>query len=515
MASRKGNEVPTRTKLAPEQTVRRTSKSAHAVSKPKRRPGRPFKMSSQSNSSRSTSGRSTPRREPVSRPRTPPLSLSMLETLPVEVIEQIFLYALNLNLPRASPSLAAALSAEHIYRVLILLAFWDDPPSHPGSKAINRMFAPCEYVPLSLADRRQLQDSVFRCRWCTADRVREQIPTVMILTIHRHWFNAGIVMEPQEKAALDRFIARKDDSVRVFHGKGPPSQRISEFLSAATGPDFTDLAPNANNTGLHQYELHITPMVLIEVRCKELRSITTFPGIDLVSFPSYLLRGPSGGYSDADVAFLEMLRITSCNYTRGRGTVMPSTTTQVNRTLLHQGLHKALLQQKYNAVISLLKIDEYCFRFQAANQNRPVFFGIPSEHFLTVTRVGRDKPHLNAAFFEALLRASAESLPLNSEEITQWTVDNMRRAQQNPSAYNLMNGRFARWLSNFLLRLPDQIDFSHEDPTAQLFYCGQLDLMDMEGISFLDQVLRPSNRDPLVNWLPQSSFRTEDHWVKK
>ena len=52
--------------------------------------------------------------------------LSILESLPVELIEKIFLYSLNVNLPRASVALTSALSSERIYRALILLAFWDD-----------------------------------------------------------------------------------------------------------------------------------------------------------------------------------------------------------------------------------------------------------------------------------------------------------------------------------------------------------------------------------------------------
>ena len=57
---------------------------------------------------------------------TPNPKLSNLESLPVELIEKIFLYSLNTNLPRASPHLAAALSSEQIYRLLILLAFFNN-----------------------------------------------------------------------------------------------------------------------------------------------------------------------------------------------------------------------------------------------------------------------------------------------------------------------------------------------------------------------------------------------------
>ena len=55
--------------------------------------------------------------------------LSTIESLPVELIEKIFLHSLNVNLALASPYLASALSSERIYRLLILLAFWEDSKS--------------------------------------------------------------------------------------------------------------------------------------------------------------------------------------------------------------------------------------------------------------------------------------------------------------------------------------------------------------------------------------------------
>ena len=52
-------------------------------------------------------------------------NLSALETLLSELLEKIFLYSITVNFVRASPFLAAAVSSERLYRLLILLAFWD------------------------------------------------------------------------------------------------------------------------------------------------------------------------------------------------------------------------------------------------------------------------------------------------------------------------------------------------------------------------------------------------------
>ncbi|KAI1833307.1 hypothetical protein DTO006G1_6518 [Penicillium roqueforti] len=504
------DEPVTRRKLAPPMPA-----SSHSTAIPKSKRRRTFKNPIRSSSSRSSRSRSSPYDRPsnsptprISRPHTSRRMLSLLEALPVEIIEQIFLHSLNLNFPRASPFLSRALSGEHIYRALILLAFWNDALENPRSKVIDRMMVPLDYVPLTLDERARLQEAVFKCRWCTVDRVRDQVPTMQILTIYRRWINAGIVTDESERAALEKFIARKDDSVRVFHGKGGPMREI-----ACMPPEFFRMAPNAA-TGIHDYTLHVLPMVTTELQCVDVGLTVNMPALDLCKFPPHLLRGRSNGFPPEDVAFLEMLRMTSCNWTHGKGQLSPSTLTEVDRKALHEGIQNAIRHQNFNAMLSLLKIDEFLCRYKSENQGRGVYYTIPSEHFLAVTRIGRDKPHLNLAFFEALLRASAESLPSWSSEITKWTVDNMELARTNPNTYNEMNGKFARWLSDFLLRLPAQVEYAHGFPTGQLFCNGQLDILDLEGSRFVDEVLEPF-REPLGNWMMESSFRTEDHWLKK
>ncbi|KAJ5090994.1 hypothetical protein N7532_009678 [Penicillium argentinense] len=512
MAPRKGEDSSRRTESRSLQPLRPNaiSKSAQSAAS-KRRPGRRLKHSrdtpSQSRSPLTGSSASPSVAPPVRR-----RALCMLEVLPVEVIELIFLYSLNLNLPRASPVLAAAISREHIYGLLIILACWDDPPTdNPFSKAMAAILAPLDYVPLTLDERSRLQEAVFRCRWCTMQRVREQIPKMMILTLHRHWINAGMVMKPDQQATLDRFMTRQEGNKSlVLEGKGKPLHRFAELLSQQS----PQIARMAQLPGPHDYELHIKPNVLVELRSLTWKTSIVWPAIQLHAFPPRLLRGRSGGFTADDVTFLEMLRLCSNNFWTRSSQLRPDSQTLVDRTALHQGVTNAIRTSNLNAMTSLLKIDEFTYRFGSHNDGRATYYTIPSDHFLTVTRSGRDNPHLNQAFFEALIRASAESIPAHSPEITQWCVENMQLGEQNPPKYSDINGRFAKWLSDFILRLPAQIDYAHNTPSAQLFYCGQLDVMDLEGCRFLDEVLSPC-REPLMDYMDESSFHPEHFWVDK
>jgi hypothetical protein len=66
--------------------------------------------------------------------------MSLLERLPTELLEEIFLYSMNLDLPRSSPVIGGKLSSEVVYIRTVLAAFentWEwyytSPPEFPFS----------------------------------------------------------------------------------------------------------------------------------------------------------------------------------------------------------------------------------------------------------------------------------------------------------------------------------------------------------------------------------------------
>ncbi|KAJ5758846.1 hypothetical protein N7520_006002 [Penicillium odoratum] len=451
---------------------------------------------------------------------SPPRRLSMLEVLPVEIIEKIFLYSMNVNLPRASHVVAAALSSERIYRLLILLAFWEDPPvfqkyypaGHPGtlkhgSPAIKAIFNPIDYVRLHMGERSMIQALVFSCKWCTMDRIIKHIPTLMNLHIQRHWLDEGIEMDATERKNLERFMNRKTDSPTTFNGKGITSTQLIEAIGF-TRMEYEKISKFKPET----YKMMVIPMIEVQIVHFSLKQILHWPAISVCVFPEKLLRGRETGFTPDDVAFLEMLRVTSANFAHDDMEHDPGTTSMLNRSALHQGVSRAIQTQNYEALISLLKLDEYIFRWHVRNQGEPVFYTIPSEHFEHVIRVFKDKSQLCHKFFEAVLRASAESVPGNSPAIIQWNMDNVQRALRRPTVENLIISRFSQWLSDFMLDLPRQIAYVRQSATRQLFIAGQQNLEDAPGKRFFDEALQP-HRVAFKNWLDESSFRNEDHWL--
>ncbi|RAL02234.1 uncharacterized protein BO80DRAFT_424151 [Aspergillus ibericus CBS 121593] len=389
---------------------------------------------------------------------------SILESLPVELIEKIFLYSQNVNFARCSSSLAAAVSSERIFRALILLAFWDDSAMPAGTTraseaAISRILRPVEYIPISHAERRNLQDSILRCKWCTVQRLLAQLPDLMNLTLQRHWFGAGMTMSAVEEESLTQFLAQKGDA-RVFTG--------------------TDANTNPST-------LAINPLVSITVTHHETDQSTTYPVLGVLLIPDKLFHGL---FCPDQVHYLETLRIAS-GWNRP-DLIKP--TVAVSREYLQNGIHAALVQNNAEALATLLKIDEYHFRseIQSLQPTGGVPYTVPAEHFRTAVRVGRH----DATLFQLLLRASAESVPADDSEITGWAV--------------ALDNAFGGWLLELMLRLPQQIEAARANPAEDaLFYLGQANGQKELGRRYLREVL---GVEALGCWMGESVFDVSGQW---
>ncbi|KAL4917660.1 hypothetical protein BDW62DRAFT_183059 [Aspergillus aurantiobrunneus] len=421
-------------------------------------------------------------------PPKPRKRLSRLESLPVELIEKIFLYSLNVNLPRCSRSISAAVSSERVYRALTLLAFWDDsytqvptPMSDsatpgtatstesaaaataPGATEISALLRPVDYVPLDRDERKSLQTSVLRCRWCTIERLLSHLPDLMRLTVYRHWFSANIHMTSDSENSLRSMLAQKGD---IYSFKG-------------TGKD-----------GNH-YTLSIVPIVSITVNCFETEQQTTNGIFSIMEIPDKFLIGTDAGFSESHAQFLEILRMASGF---NRSDVAP-TEISFSREAIQQGIHTALIERNAEVLTTLLKIDEYTSRGESTSATQSLPYTVPADHFRTAVRVARDDPSL----FQLLLRASAESLPADDSEITQWAMD--------------LGGFFGPWLLDFMLHLPERVKMATDDPVnGAMFYLGRLNTQIPIAQSYLRGVL---GLEELEGWMGQSPYDFSSEWLVK
>ncbi|KAL3448482.1 hypothetical protein BJX65DRAFT_274825 [Aspergillus insuetus] len=428
------------------------------------------------------SGESAGRKQPrllVARPppRKARKKLSRLEALPVELIEKIFLYSLNVNLPRSSRFLAQAMSSERIYRALTLLAFWDDAsltPAKPvtdqvparaktAQRQVFRLLRPFDYCPLTLEERLSFQESVLRCRWCTLQRVVDQLPDLMRLTVLRHWASKPFDMASGEQEKLDLFLAQKGDD-RTF--EGTDKDEVGHTLS-------------------------IVPLVKVTIIRKEPYSTWNFPVLGVLMIPDKYLSGTGKGFSEAHTRCLELLRVAGGILdatTRWRPTI-PSFSHEV----LQEGIHTALIEHNAAALTTLLKIDELTFRLEEVAP--PLPYTLPAEHFRTAVRVARHDP----GFFQLLLRASAESVPIDDSEITQWAME--------------LDSPFGAWLLDFMLELPQRVKAVGTDPEGgAMFYKGRSNFQCPMTRRYLREVL---GVEGLENWTDETPCDSLGNWAVK
>lgn len=442
---------------------------------------------------------------------------SALEQLPVELLERIFLYALETNFCRASPFLASAVSSERIYRTLIRLAFFKDGdfPSLSGKlrqqiktarDGIADALKPADYITMRLdeTDRVNLQATILRCRWCTKKRILAQLPALTQMLIWKHWVGAGMVLpDPTQQASLETIL-------QVCGPDGLENAPIGTF--DGTGPDG------------QTYYMYIRTLIWTGVRCAD-ADVDVHRVMSIRVLPDYLLRGRrvkdnnKWHFIDDDLDLLELFLIEYGPDGSGHDV-------QFSRDAVQAGIRTAMTTRNMRALATLLKTDEFFFRRRLTtdpppgyvNQLAGQYYAILEEHFLQAIQL----PMPDAIYcFLLLLRCNAECLPPDSSELTQWA---MGLSVYHPNADSKVSDdeinlarRFGKWLLDFMIELPGYIDESREVPQEKaLFFYGGLNIDLRLGDRFMDEVcdyIDPGFWEGVgERWVCQFSYDVEKSW---
>lgn len=135
---------------------------------------------------------------------------SRLESLPVEILQLIFLHSLEINLPRASPRLARALSNPVLYIWLIRLVFSStNPGSREGFFTPDFLPPPLDFWALEWEQRQKLQSTILACRWCTLPLMRRCQREYVDHAIRRKC--ADLIFSEEDRCILDSLDDRFDN----------------------------------------------------------------------------------------------------------------------------------------------------------------------------------------------------------------------------------------------------------------------------------------------------------------
>jgi hypothetical protein len=296
---------------------------------------------------------------------------SRLESLPVEILQLIFLHSLEVNLPRASPLLGHALSSQLLYTWLIRLTFSsNNAGSREGFFTPDFLPPPLNFWALSWEDRQHLQTTLLTCRWCTYSLMRRCQREYVEHAIRRKC--TSLVFHEDDQALLSNLGSQFDNLENCDmaydgkRGKGDiviPAQ-LEERLRTPSSKSvdrkvaiwfhFGALQIREPNEIYYENDLFRLPC-----------SVAVQPG----RIPDKVLRSP---WSDAQFCFLQLL---STDFYLDENEVNPDRSCDI--------AHRLIRQRQIEPFRRLLRIS-----FRSADCRVPARWPLQSSHYSLVRRCG-------------------------------------------------------------------------------------------------------------------------------
>ncbi|KAI5309922.1 hypothetical protein KEM55_002120 [Ascosphaera atra] len=347
-------------------------------------------------------------------------ALSPLEQLPPELIEHIFLYCLECNLPLASPFLAAALSRESLYSALTLAAFWESAVG-ADERAIfsgaSIRHAQVDVGSLLVSGKARLQGQILRCRWFDPQLLMALRGRLVKSFLDVAWFGKGIVMDDDEREKLDKTTNLK----KLSH-----AHEASVFAG--------------HNRDQH-YQLKLT----LDNRLVATVSHESASGLSNIStlvFPGYLQHVPDirlrgNPWTPQRIAFLrDLVPLSPIN---NQGT-MSFHRLDASKQAIQDGVLAAIDENKPDVLEILLKYyDLPSSPLQSSQDERPTeCSSIQPSHFLAALY----SPYVTE-IMKILIRYGPQLLPYDDMELTTVAME-----------WKEQGDVFGSWLLDYMVEVP-------------------------------------------------------------
>ncbi|KAI5294692.1 hypothetical protein KEM52_003434 [Ascosphaera acerosa] len=377
------------------------------------------------------------------------LALSPLEALPPELIEQIFLSCLECNLPLASAHIAAVLSREAIYRLLIRLAFFDPP------ERLRRLFLPRQVSHGSSATdgtgsfgdatRRQLQKQVLRLRWCTFDRLRAVGREVFQIYADECWHKRRGPMDVEETQALDRVMHEG-----VWRGGQAEGQDEGDDDDDDDDDDDTRARffPDRSDNQMLVIQQRPCGIMLSTFDTDEASPATPYPDLrTALRFPCRLLCVPDGRVRGSPwtlekVRFLRGLLAMSSkpSHPLCRAVYADDRPPIVSPTAMRQGIGSAVSESNVEALTLLLRLAALQEEADEAQHGDETPAASLVDPRLFSVAIGQPDA---LALLRTLIRFCPLSFPQDDPDLTNYAMD--LQEADDP---------FGEWLLDYMVQLP-------------------------------------------------------------
>lgn len=343
--------------------------------------------------------------------------LSTLEKLPIELIQQIFFHALEVNLPRASIYLRQVLSTEAIYNALIMFAYFDDDGVHPVE---TKHFLPAEYRCLSCEEKIELQESILSCRWCTFERVSSCLCALSRLGMVQAWYaESDEIKQIAERTDVSDPIVSNELIRDIAPLPNLDDQQGLEqhFLASTTTDALGSSAPDHLQS--HRFLPRIITWSLsLDEHTQPHKGIHRSLSILAARhIPDRLLRNAT--QSGDDLAFIQLLR-------QGYTFIQNDHVMSISAAAMFDGMRSAIRAGSTLVLKILLEMHNAFFKSGAWTFQTMMFSQLtpPSNHPLPVDlfHIAVGQGESATELVKLLLRAGIDSLPQDDEITTAWAV---------------------------------------------------------------------------------------------
>ena len=366
-------------------------------------------------------------------------ALSTLETLPSELVEQIFWHALEINMARASPVLARTLSKERIYQVLLLFAFFEDYNcpfvSHPSQvyPLDEQYFQPAQYRCWTVEERARLQAIMLDCRWCSFDRIKRALPALAHLSMAQEWYTEHRLIQLTHHKVLE---VEKTTSAWLpeLHDR----YRLERHFRAKAASDADSEAVWRNA----QYRQVIDLWNLVGVGNGDVKKIRyrSLPIMDVLSLPRRSITGAP--WTPEKVEFLMFLRR---GLRQGARSFRPNVGWNdiLSYVALFEGMASAITEANLEALKVLLEIHSWAFLGYKDDTYKHIWRRGPRKIHLPVTlfHLACKQGSASGALLRSLVREDSVAIPKDDPVITRWA-----------DAGAVRGDNFASWLSRYMDR---------------------------------------------------------------
>ena len=360
-------------------------------------------------------------------------TLSALERLPLEIIQQIFFACLEVKLANTSRTFNQALTDDRVYRSVILLAYFRDD----GLPVERQHFRPAVYRELTLMDRCDLQCAISKCRWHTLDRIKACLPILSRLAMVQAWHR-----EKKDELLRKRSLPHEDDQ-----GQSPDIYGVTPLPPLHDHHAMQEHFLATSNVNYYQNYSASTHPVLNVVGSQDFLpfiqtwqfsddewtgSVKHIDGarsvLNVLCIADRVVTG--NPWTEKKLALLQLLR-------QGLRYKDTDPLLDIDAIAVFDGMASAIRDQNATALLVLLELWDRVFLYESstfiARYHRDIdleddrgkqqdrtksLHPLPPSLFHLASKQGKSSPRLLAL----LIRASAASIPDDDPTLTSWAL---------------------------------------------------------------------------------------------